>query len=77
MTSRWEVIRSNWVNGNREYCMNVLHKIGKDRFLETVLTAIQSYRDLNHQSGDLQDLYEILRHYRREVSYGVNARYLS
>jgi len=71
MVNRWEVMRSNWVNGNRSYCIESLNKMSKRAALELVYEALETFHGLGNQSGDLIDLLEILKRYVRGKNYGM------
>lgn len=71
MVNHWQVMRSEWVNGNPSDCIDKLKTMNRDRLIELVYQAIIDYRDANHESGDLQDLYEIITRYLRRKAYGT------
>jgi hypothetical protein len=66
----WNDIRTDWVNGNLTDAKEGLYQESKSRMLRIILEAIQNHREYHDNptgtnSGDLQDLYEILRSYGR------------
>lgn len=56
----WEEIRAMWVNGETEETRLKLSELERIELFNVILQAVQTSVRLNHQSGDLTDLREIL-----------------
>lgn len=68
--THWQEIRANWVNGNLTDAKEQLSQMPTQQALTVVLEAIASHYahsdpKTGTHSGDLQDLFEILRAIKR------------
>jgi len=59
----WETMRSNWVNGNRSDVIQAIANMNKRSLIHVIQSALFMSYSLDHQSGDLVDLMEILKQF--------------
>ena len=62
----WKEIRANWVNGNRSDARLQLTQLPKHKLIDVIADCVFTYYRQGQESGDLQDLYEILK--SREIN---------
>ena len=59
----WQSVRANWVNGNRSDVLQTIANMPKRDFIAMTYAAIFDSYQLDHESGDLIDLLEILKQF--------------
>lgn len=63
----WEELRTQWVNGNRADVKQTIDRMTRASFIHLVMQALSTSMDLNHESGDMRDLREILNYVQNRM----------